>query len=144
MDFDEEEEDFPNHMLMSMKQIKILNKMLNSIIQYQEDMWEGISASSFEIDGLMRDFEAQMLSRVSGMIKDSESRILEKVDHAGQTTELRINSFNSKYVGVVKELTNVQKEQHTLFVMDVKKVREDVNLKLQELRDDMVREVAVV
>ncbi|CAI9269804.1 unnamed protein product [Lactuca saligna] len=28
--------------------------------------------------------------------------------------------------------------------MDVKKVREDVNLKLHELRDDMVKEVAVV
>ncbi|CAI9269813.1 unnamed protein product [Lactuca saligna] len=85
-----------------------------------------------------------MVSRVSGMIRDSESRILEKVDHTDQTAELRINSFNLKYVGAVKELTNVQKERHTLFIMDVKKLREDVILKLQELRDDMVREVAVV
>ncbi|CAI9289793.1 unnamed protein product [Lactuca saligna] len=83
----------------------------------------GSSVSSFEIDGLMKACEARMVSKMS---------------------ELRINSFNSKHVGAVKELTNVQKERHTLFVMDVKKVREDVNLKLQELRDDMVREVTVV
>ncbi|CAI9296673.1 unnamed protein product [Lactuca saligna] len=31
----------------------------------------------------------------------------------------------------------VAKERHVLFVQDVKKVREDVNFKLQELREDM-------
>ncbi|CAI9270043.1 unnamed protein product [Lactuca saligna] len=131
MVFDDEEEDFPDHMLMSMKQFKILNKKLNSIIQSQADMGGGSSVSSFEINRLMKAFEAIMVSKVSGMIKDTASRILEKVDQSDHTTELRINSFNSKYVGAVKELTNVQNERHTLFVMDVKKVREDVNFKLQ-------------
>ncbi|CAI9295433.1 unnamed protein product [Lactuca saligna] len=98
----------------------------------------------FEIDGLMKAFEAQMVSKISGMIKDTESKILEKVDQSDHTTELRINSFNSKYVGAVKEFTNVQKERHTLFVMDVKKVREDAKLKLQELHDDMVKEFVAV
>ncbi|CAI9261298.1 unnamed protein product [Lactuca saligna] len=101
MAFDEEEEDFPDHMLMSMKQFKILNKKQNSIIQSQADMGGGSSSSTFEIDELMKAFEARM------------------------------------YVGAVKELTNIQKEQHILFVIDVKKVREDVNLKHQELQDDM-------
>ncbi|CAI9282058.1 unnamed protein product [Lactuca saligna] len=142
--FDEEKEDSPNHMLMSMKQFEILNKKLNSIIQSQADMGGGSLTSTFEIDALMKAFEARMMIRVSGMIRDSESRILEKIDQADQTTKLRINSFDSKYVGAVKELTNIQNERHTLFVMDVKKVREDVNQKLQELRDGMVREVAIV
>ncbi|CAI9293826.1 unnamed protein product [Lactuca saligna] len=101
----------------------------------------GSLVSSFEIDGLLKACEARMVSNMSGMLKDSVLRILEKIDHAEHTKELRINSFNSKYVGVVKELTNVQ---NTLFVMDLKKVREDINLKLQELHDDMVREVTVV
>ncbi|CAI9278061.1 unnamed protein product [Lactuca saligna] len=35
--FDEDEGDFPDHMLMSMKQFKIVNKKLNSIIQSQAD-----------------------------------------------------------------------------------------------------------
>ncbi|CAI9276979.1 unnamed protein product [Lactuca saligna] len=99
---DEEVEDFPDHMLMSIKQFKILNKKLNSIIQYQADVGGGSSMSSSELDGLMKAFEARMANRMSGMIKDSEVRILEKVDHADQTTNLRINSFNSKYVGAVK------------------------------------------
>ncbi|CAI9299239.1 unnamed protein product [Lactuca saligna] len=142
--FHEDEEDFPNHMLMSMKQFKILNKKLNSIIQSQADMGGGSSVSTFEIDGLMKACEARMVSKISGMIKDSEINLLEKIDHTDETTKLRTNFFNSKYVGDVKELTNVQKERHTLFVMDVKKVREDVNLNLRELREDMVHEVAVV
>ncbi|CAI9281897.1 unnamed protein product [Lactuca saligna] len=142
--FDEEEEDFPDHMLMSMKQFKILNKKLNSIISSQADMGGGSSLSSFEVDGLMKACEARMLSKMFGMLKDLELRIIEKIDHVEHTTYLRINSFNSKHVGVVKELRNVQKERHTLFVRDVKKVREDVNLKLQELQNDMVREVIVV
>ncbi|CAI9277813.1 unnamed protein product [Lactuca saligna] len=58
MTFDEEEEDFPDDMLMFMKQFKILNKKLNSIIQSQADMGGGSSVSSFEIDGLIKDFEA--------------------------------------------------------------------------------------
>ncbi|CAI9299854.1 unnamed protein product [Lactuca saligna] len=60
--------------------------------------------STFERDGLMKAFEARMVSKVSGMFKDSESRILEKVDHIIQTTELRVNSLNSKFVGAVKDL----------------------------------------
>ncbi|CAI9298075.1 unnamed protein product [Lactuca saligna] len=69
--------------------------------QPPQDIGGGSSVSNFEIDGLMKVFEARMVSRVSGMIKDTESRILEKVS-------------------------------------------EDVNLKLQELRDNMVREFTVV
>ncbi|CAI9274653.1 unnamed protein product [Lactuca saligna] len=141
LEFDDEEEDFPDHMLMSMKQFKIMNKKMNSIIQSQADMGGSSSVSSFELDGLMKAFEARMVSKVSGMLKDTESRILEKLDHTDQKTELRVNSLYSKFVGAVKEFKNVQKERHTLFVLDVIKVREDVNFKLQELRDDMVKEV---
>ena len=32
LEFDDEEKNFPDHMLLSMKQFKILNKKLNSII----------------------------------------------------------------------------------------------------------------
>ncbi|CAI9290649.1 unnamed protein product [Lactuca saligna] len=49
-----------------------------------------------------------------------------------------------KVCGSCEKLNNIQKEGHTLFVMGVKKVREDVNLKLQVLFYDTVREVAVV
>lgn len=38
LEFDEEEETFPDHMLMTIKQLKILNKKMNSIIQSKADM----------------------------------------------------------------------------------------------------------
>lgn len=47
-------------------------------------------------------------------------------------------SFNHE----LKELKAVAKERHLLFVQDVKKVREDVNLKIEELRVDMAKEIA--
>ena len=46
--------------------------------------------------------------------------------------------------GGVKELKQVAKERHFLFILDVKKVREDVNFMLQELREDMAKEIASV
>ena len=44
----------------------------------------------------------------------------------------------------MKELRNVTKEQHVLFFQEVKKVREDVNFKIQELREDMQKEMLSV
>ncbi|CAH1427604.1 unnamed protein product [Lactuca virosa] len=89
-------------------------------------------------------FEAKIVSKVSGMVRDSESRILEKVDHIDQNNELRINSQNSKFIGDLKDLKTVAKEKHVIFVQDVKKVREDVNLQIRELREDMQKELASV
>lgn len=50
------------------------------------------------------------------------------------------STFNSYLL----DLKAAERERHILFIQDVKKVREDVNLKIQELRDDMVKEVEVV
>ncbi|CAI9287037.1 unnamed protein product [Lactuca saligna] len=44
----------------------------------------------------------------------------------------------------VKALKDVSKERHVLLIQDVKKVRKDVNLKIQELREDMGKEVATL
>lgn len=46
-------------------------------------------------------------------------------------------------MGEVTKFKRMAKERHVLFVQDVKKVREDVNFKIQELREDTVKEIAV-
>lgn len=135
--FDEDEADFPDHTLMTMKQSKILNTKLNSIIQSQEDLGEGHSISSLEVDGLLKLVEGRISSKVSRMIRDFEARILEKVDLCDQNNELRVNSQKSIFEGDLKELRTMTKERHVWFIQDVKKVREDVNLKIQQLRQDM-------
>lgn len=43
----------------------------------------------------------------------------------------------------MKDFKRVAKECHVLFVQNVKKVRADVNLKVQELREDMQKEINV-
>lgn len=73
LEFDDEEENFLDHMLMSMKQFKIINKKLNSIIQSQADMGGSKSVSSMEIDGMLKAIEARLITKCSGLTTDSES-----------------------------------------------------------------------
>ncbi|CAI9281121.1 unnamed protein product [Lactuca saligna] len=110
LEFEDEEENFPDHMLISMKQFKILNKNLNSIIQSQVDMGVAILCQEWRL----------------------------------MKNELRIKSQSSTFNGEVQEFRRLAKERHVMFVQDVKKVREDVNFKLQELREDMEKEIEVV
>ncbi|CAI9263591.1 unnamed protein product [Lactuca saligna] len=142
--FDEDEDDFPDHMLMTMKQFKILNTKLKSIIQSQADLGGGNYVSSLKVDGLLKLIEGRTTSKVSCMLKDSKSRILEKVDLCDQNNELRVNSQKSTFEGDLKALKMATKERHVLFIQDVKKVHEDVNFKIQELRQNMDKEIACV
>ncbi|CAI9271057.1 unnamed protein product [Lactuca saligna] len=130
LEFDEEETDFPDHMLMTMKQFKLLNTKLKSILQSQVDLGGGNSATSLEVDGLLKMLEGRIPLKVSGMIKDSESRLLEKIDLCDHSNEMRVNAQKSTFEGDLKELKLVAKERHVLYVQDVKKVRKDVNYKL--------------
>ncbi|KAL7610158.1 hypothetical protein Lser_V15G11463 [Lactuca serriola] len=77
----------------------------------------------------------------SGLIRDSESRILEKTDQSDSSTENRINSLRTDFLKEVKDLKMITKEHHVLFVQEVKKVREDVNMQIRELREEMTKEV---
>lgn len=104
----------------------------------------GSLVSSLEVDTMLKMFEAMVVSKVSGMVRDLESRIVEKVDHNDQNNELRVNSQNSKFMGEVKDLKRLEKERHILFVQDVKKVREDVNLQIRELHEHMQKEIVGV
>ncbi|CAI9285485.1 unnamed protein product [Lactuca saligna] len=131
-------------MLMTMKQFKILNTKLNSILQSQADLGGGNSVTSLEMDGLLKMVEGRISSKVLGMIKDSKSRLLDKIDLCDHSNEMRVNAQKSTFEGDLKELKLVAKERHVLFIQDVKKVREDVNYKLQELRQDMEKEIANV
>ncbi|CAI9276580.1 unnamed protein product [Lactuca saligna] len=66
--------------------------------------------------------ESRIIAKVSGMLKASETVLMEKVDYSHQTTKLRLKNQRS----------------------DVKKVREDVNSKIQELHEEMNKEIISV
>ncbi|CAI9290379.1 unnamed protein product [Lactuca saligna] len=54
IEFDPEEENIPNHMLMSGKQFKILNRKLNSLLQFQVDAGDKHSISRIEVDVMLK------------------------------------------------------------------------------------------
>ena len=75
LSFDKAEEDFPDHMLMTMKQFKILNSKLNSILQSQADVGSA-GITIMEVDSIMKEMEGRVISKASGLIRDSERRVL--------------------------------------------------------------------
>ena len=107
-------------MLMSSKQFKILNRKLNAILQSQVDYGTKSSESGLEVEK---------------MIKAVEKRIAVKVDDSDKNNELHIQAQ------AVKDLTTATKERYVLFVQDVKKVREDVNFKVEELKKEIAKEL---
>ena len=65
------------------------------------------------------------------------------MDSNDKTNELRVKSQSLNFKEEVRDFKRVAKERHVFFVQDVTKVREDVNLKIQELHDDMHKEIAI-
>ncbi|KAL7604923.1 hypothetical protein Lser_V15G18161 [Lactuca serriola] len=127
--FDSDEEEIPDHMLMTGKQFKILNQKLKTIIQSQADSGRMSSISAMEVDI---------------MIKGAENRILEKVDQSDKNNELRVQAQGNNFTTTLKDLKVANKERHLLFIQDVKKVREDVNFKIQELKSDIEKDLQAV
>ncbi|CAI9262584.1 unnamed protein product [Lactuca saligna] len=144
LQFDDTEEVFPDHMLMTMKQFKILNSKLNSILRTQANIGGTSSVSSLEVDAMLKIFEGRVTNKVSGMIRDSKARVLERLDLNDQTNDNRLSSQRKDFLHEVKDLKVVTRERHVLYVQEVKKVREDVNQQITELREDMQKEVQVV
>lgn len=66
------------------------------------------------------------------------------MDINDKNNELRGKSQSSTFNEELRDLQRVTKEHQVLFVQDVKKVHEDVNFKIQEIREDMSKEIAVV
>ncbi|KAL7587313.1 hypothetical protein Lser_V15G40383 [Lactuca serriola] len=124
--FDSDEEDIPDHMLMTGKQFKILNQKLKTIIQTQADSGRMSSISAMEVDV---------------MIKGAEKQIMEKIDQSNKNNELRLKAQGSNFTSAVQDLKAATKEHHILFVQDVKKVREDVNFKIQELKSELAKDL---
>ena len=61
-----------------------------------------------------------------------------------RNNEKRVKAPSSTFNSNLLELKAIARERHILLVQDVKKVREYVNFKLQELREDMGREIAIL
>ena len=61
-----------------------------------------------------------------------------------KSNELRIKAQSRSFNGALTDLKAIARERHVLFIQDVKKVREDVNPKIEELCEDMAKEVTLL
>ncbi|CAI9272208.1 unnamed protein product [Lactuca saligna] len=78
------------------------------------------------------------------LLKRQENHLHDAIQDADRNNEKRVKAQLSAFTSDLKELKAVAKERHILFIQDVTKVREYVNLKVQEIRKDMSKEIAVV
>lgn len=78
------------------------------------------------------------------MLKAQELCLRNELDQMDRNNESCVKAQTSYFNHELKELNVVVKERHILFIQDVKKVCEDVNLKIEELRVDMAKEVAAL
>ncbi|CAI9290625.1 unnamed protein product [Lactuca saligna] len=120
--FDTEKEDILDNIILTGKQFKILNWKLNYLLKIQADGGGKHSVSNLEVDL---------------MLKQQVGRLCDAIYDVYRNNEKRVKNQLSTFSLDLRELKDVANECHILFIQDLKKVREDVNLKIQELRDDM-------
>lgn len=75
------------------------------------------------------------------MLKAQEHRLQNELEILDRNNENHIKAQSSALHHELKELKSITWERHILYVQDVNKVREDVNLKIEELQVDMANEV---
>lgn len=105
--FDLEEDNMPDHMVMSRKQFEILNYKLNSLLQIQTDTGGRNTVSGIGVDLLL---------------KSQENRLMPAMEQIKSKHEERLKHHVKSFQYEVKELRAVAKEHHLLFVEEVKKV----------------------
>ncbi|CAI9283126.1 unnamed protein product [Lactuca saligna] len=127
--FNSEYENIPDHMLMSGKQFKILNRKVNSLLQLQANVGGKNLVSALDVDVMLQDQEHQML---------------DKLNHMEEPADLRVKSQLISFNTAIPELKETAKSLHILFVKDVETVRENINLKVQELKEYMMKDIAAL
>lgn len=98
---------FLDHMLMSGKQFKILNRKLNSLLQIQADTKSHNTVFGIEVDVLL---------------KSQEHRLKTAMEQIETKHEERLKCHVENFQYEVKEIREVAKEIQSLFVEEVQKV----------------------
>lgn len=126
LQFDPEEDNVPNNMLMSSKQCKILNNKHKSILQIQADT---------------RGIKFVLGIEVEYMFKSQKNRLKTMMENIKQQHVERLKLHVSNFEYEISKLCDVAKVCNENFVERIKKVEESVNLKVAELKCEMTKEV---
>ncbi|CAI9265242.1 unnamed protein product [Lactuca saligna] len=77
IEFDSEEENILDNMLLTGKQFKILNRKLNSLLQIQVDGGDKHFVSSLEVDILLKGRENRLHEAISSVDRNKEKQVKE-------------------------------------------------------------------
>lgn len=100
LQFDPEEQNIPDEIIISKKHFKILNSKTNSILQFFADIRSKHYVSEFEVDSLLKAQESRLHSLINDVNKRNNERIL---NHSCNLTS------------EVSNLSDVSNECHLLF-----------------------------
>ncbi|CAH1432086.1 unnamed protein product [Lactuca virosa] len=100
LQFGHEEEDIPDDLFMSVKQFKILNCKMISILQFLADTGNKHSISGVEVEYLLKTQESRLKTLIENVDKRSDDQVV--------TQSCTFNHDISK-------LRDVEKEHHELF-----------------------------
>ncbi|CAI9282602.1 unnamed protein product [Lactuca saligna] len=76
--------------------------------------------------------------------KGQKHHLQDKLDQMDKCNKLRIKALPESFNGALTDLKAIAREGHVLVVQNVKKVREDVIQKIEELHEDMEKEVVAL
>ncbi|CAI9286170.1 unnamed protein product [Lactuca saligna] len=99
---------------------------MNSLLQLQADIGSRYTVSGIEFDVLLKSQEHRLI------------KIMEKIETKHEE-HLKHHADSFQYEG--KELRVVAKEIHILFLEEVKKVKDDVNIKVEVIQIVMSKEI---
>ncbi|CAI9287889.1 unnamed protein product [Lactuca saligna] len=106
--FDPEEENIPDHVLMSSKQFKLLNRKINSLLQLQADAGNRNSVFGIEVDVMLK---AQQL-RLKALMEQIDTKTKKCLKHQSdsfvhlENVSLKIEELRSEMTKEVVKLDN--------------------------------------
>ncbi|CAI9284827.1 unnamed protein product [Lactuca saligna] len=114
LQFDPEEEGIPDHMLISRKQFKILNRKLNSLLQIQADTGSRHSVSGIEDDVLLKAQEHRLKTFMEQIDMKQEERLKHQSESFvhEEDVNLKIEEVCTK---LTKELTKLDHRYSNLY-----------------------------
>ncbi|CAI9295424.1 unnamed protein product [Lactuca saligna] len=143
----------PNHSTPKMIDVITLEvSTVESILEEDDETDDGEFMGSFadiefdpEEEGipdhmLMFGKKFKILNRKLNSVLQLQADSRDTLNRMDKNNELRVKAQFESFNGALRALMDVEKEIHVLYVQDVKTIRENVNLKIQELRDDMAKE----
>ncbi|CAH1449341.1 unnamed protein product [Lactuca virosa] len=126
LQFNPEENDIPDELIMSGKQLRIINSKINSLLQITVDTRGKNYVTGVEMDYLL---------------KSQESRLRNLIEVVEPKQEERLVTHSKSFYYEIQKLRDVAQERHEFFMEKVNATKESLDLKVSKIKSLMSEEV---